>query len=135
MANLFPKDNYEERLDAYIRKELNRKLKPNHPCDLQIQKCLKGDNCPLIGLPADICPYYVRGRCHYTQKDCPNRHVGLYSNIYKKAKAEFISNEQKPRAVIQRVFKRFMPYVIFIFTLVFNYLIKKIIDSVMKKIV
>ena len=39
-----PKDDYEERLDEYIKSEFNKQLKPSHPCDLQTTRCLKGDN-------------------------------------------------------------------------------------------
>lgn len=126
------KDDYNKRLDEHIKNEFKNFLKPSHPCEFQKKNCLKSSLCPLIGLPDDICIYYIRGNCKFDK--CKYKHDFKYANIYKNTKDKFKIEEKKPYALFRRYFKRFIPYIMWFIGLIFSYLIRKILDYFGKKV-
>jgi hypothetical protein len=130
--NTFLPDDYNKRLDKHIKDEFKSLLKPPHPCEFQKNNCLKGSECPLIGLPKDVCTYYVRGRCKFDP--CKYKHVEIYSNTYKRAKEQFKKEESQPLPIIRRYFKRFIPYIMWFIGLFFSYIFRKALDNVGKTV-
>ena len=133
---IIPTDDYNNRLDAYIKDELKDVLNLTHPCVYQDQTCLKGSTCPLISLPNDACIYYIRGKCkhNYHSDKCKYKHIGLYADTYRKAKEKFRLRESKPLAVAERFLNRFTPYIVAFLGIILNYIIRRVIDYAGKNI-
>ena len=97
---------------------------------------MKGSSCPLIGLPNDTCTYDLSDKCkHKTEPEkCKYKHDKKYSIVYQNAKAEFKRQEKQPLAVLRRFWFKYVPYVMWFFGLIFSYIIRRMLDSTVKRI-
>jgi hypothetical protein len=130
--NKISSDDYSKRLNKHIKDEFKKVLKLTHPCEDQNRNCFNGSECPLIGLPNDTCPHYIRGTCKFDP--CRYKHYDLYAKVYRKAKEDFKKEERQPLIMIRRNVERFLPYLMWFIGLIFSYVIRKALDSVGKKV-
>jgi hypothetical protein len=117
--NKIPSDDYSKRLNKRIKDEFEKVLQLPHPCEYQNRNCFNGSECPLIGLPNDTCPHFIRGTCKFDP--CRYQHYHQYARIYKQAKEDFRNEERKPLAMIRRYFKLLILYLMVFITIVLNF--------------
>lgn len=129
-------DDYNRRLDKHIKDAFKNELKLTHPCEHQKQNCLKGSECPLIGLPNDICIHHVRKGCKFSDgpTKCPYKHDNRYAEVYKRAKYDFKQQEATVLATSKRLYHRFLPIMIWLAGLIFSYFLRRTLDTALRKI-
>jgi len=93
-------NDYEKNLDKYLQEKLHLNYKNTHPCVAQNKSCNKGNNCPFVGFPNDICIYYLSGSCNFGDEKCRKRHLPEYRDKYNSAKEDFKQIQPKAKKVV-----------------------------------
>lgn len=61
-----------------------KKIEALHPCLARFGHCKYGENCEYANEPADVCIFFLQGKCKVIAGDCPNRHERANGNGVKK---------------------------------------------------
>jgi len=95
--------------------------KINHPCLIQLGKCHKNTKCNFIGVPNDICIFYLQRRCKYNK--CKYRHPGESPRRNPISKKSSDSEIYKIWNIIKKQLSKLIPALIGLLIATFTYLI------------